>query len=280
MSSSAPCLAETTAQCPARNMGHVPQEPYLHLPISAGAAHLLLQLPERRILPTGTYATAGVRPRHVGNRQRLGGALGDGGGKCESRHPHGMGANLHFPSLCTAAASTLPMPPRKRMLPGLLHLRAVITHQHGEACFPHLKQHLSWLSCVMQSPEDITQLSSMPCVPHLLPWKGSAGARAVLQNDVFLGQMSDLSFIKHCYPSLKNARVLPLALVPGTSCSQELASGKAPPEASVVLSLSYRRENTRKIFFFLGCHNSDGLTEPVHLQVDVKRGTIQVKKDF
>lgn len=69
-------------------------------------------------------------------------------------------------------------PPCKRVLLGLLHLRAVVVHGHGKPCFLRLKQHVSWLSCVVQSPEDVTQLNQMPCVPHPLPWKGSAGARA------------------------------------------------------------------------------------------------------
>lgn len=79
----------------------------------------------------------------------------------------------------------------------------------------------------------------------------------------------------------KGLRVFSLALVPSTSCSQELAPGKAPPEASVMLSLSYGSEKyQKKIFFGQNCHNSDGLTEPVHLEADVKQGTIQLKRDW
>lgn len=47
----------------------------------------------------------------------------------------------------------------------------------------------------------------------------------------------------------KVLQVLPLALVPGTSCSQELESWKAPPEASVMLNLSYGSEKYQQYLF-------------------------------
>lgn len=131
MKSFALCLAETTAQRPARDVGLR----YLRLPILVGAARLL-RLPEKHIPPAGTRASAGLRARL--------GALGDSRTKRESQHPCSMGTDPHLPTLCTAAASpSPPAAPQKHVLLGLLHLRAAVTHRHGEARFLLLKQHLS-----------------------------------------------------------------------------------------------------------------------------------------
>lgn len=42
--------------------------------------------------------------------------------------------------------------------------------------------------------------------------------------------------------------VVPVALVPGTSLSQELVSGQAPPDSSVMLSFSYGGKTPKKAF--------------------------------
>lgn len=67
MSTSAPCLAETTAQRPALDVGHVPRE-------LGGSCTSPPRLPGKHSLPAGTSAAAGVRPRHTGKKQKVGGS--------------------------------------------------------------------------------------------------------------------------------------------------------------------------------------------------------------